>query len=348
MHLQDLLAAHDIGVGHHDLAVEASRPQQGGVQHVRPVGGGDQDHALVGLEAVHLHQQLVQGLLALVVAAAQAGTAMAADRVDFVDEDDAGRVLLALLEHVAHPAGADTHEHLHEVGARDREEGHVGLAGDGAGQQRLTGARRAHQQAALRDLAAEALEALRVAQELHDLLQLLLGLVDARHVLEGDAADLFRQQARLGLAEAHGLAAAALHLAHEEDPDADQQQHREPGDQDLQERIYLLLRHGLDADAIGPQFGDQIGVVRRIGLELAPVVNWPEMVWPWIFTSRIWPPSTLSRKSEKAISICGPRVALPWKRLNRAKISSSTTIQRAAFRLKFTFETFRLALASQP
>jgi energy-converting hydrogenase Eha subunit H len=56
----------------------------------------------VRLETVHLDEQLVQGLFALVVTAAEAGAAMTADRVDFVDEDDAGRVLLALLEQVAH------------------------------------------------------------------------------------------------------------------------------------------------------------------------------------------------------------------------------------------------------
>ena len=54
------------------------------------------------LEAVHLDEQLVQRLLALVVAAAEAGAAVTADGVDLVDEDDAGRVLLALLEQVAH------------------------------------------------------------------------------------------------------------------------------------------------------------------------------------------------------------------------------------------------------
>ena len=61
-------------------------------------------------------RELVQRLLALVVAAAEAGAAMTADGVDFVDEDDAGRVLLGLLEHVAHAAGADADEHLDEVG----------------------------------------------------------------------------------------------------------------------------------------------------------------------------------------------------------------------------------------
>ena len=149
--LEDLLAAREVGIGHHDLAVEAAGTQQRRIEHVGPVGGGDQDHALVGLEAVHLDQQLVQRLLALVIAAAETGAAMTADGVDFVDEDDAGRVLLGLLEHVAHAARADADEHLDEVGARDGEEGHVGFARDGAGEQRLAGARRADQQHALGD-----------------------------------------------------------------------------------------------------------------------------------------------------------------------------------------------------
>ena len=60
------------GTRHHDLAVEAARAQQRRVEHVGPVGRGDDDDAFVGLEAVHLDQQLVQRLLALVVRVAEA------------------------------------------------------------------------------------------------------------------------------------------------------------------------------------------------------------------------------------------------------------------------------------
>ena len=98
---------------------------------------------------------------------------------------------------------ADADEHLDEVGAGDGEERHVGLAGDGAGEQRLAGAGRADEQHAARDAPAEPLELLRVAQELDDLLQVLLGLVDAGDVLEGDAAMRLGQELRLRLAEAH-------------------------------------------------------------------------------------------------------------------------------------------------
>jgi len=66
--LEDLQAPLDVGPAHVDLPVEAAGAQEGGVEDVGPVGGGDQDHPLGGLEAVHLDEQLVQGLLALVVA----------------------------------------------------------------------------------------------------------------------------------------------------------------------------------------------------------------------------------------------------------------------------------------
>ena len=138
----------------------------------RAVGGGDDDHVGVRVEAVHLDEDLVERLLALVVAAAEAGAALAADRVDLVDEHDARRVALGLVEQVAHAAGADADEHLDELGARDAEERHAGLAGDGAGQQRLAGAWRADEQHAARDARAERVELLGVLQELDDFLEL--------------------------------------------------------------------------------------------------------------------------------------------------------------------------------
>ena len=268
VHAQDLLAAVHVRVRHHHLAVEPAWTKQRRVQHVRTVGGSDQDHPLVALEAVHLDQHLVEGLLALVVAAAEAGAAMAADRVDLVDEDDAGRALLALLEHVADAGRADAHEHLHEVRAGDGEERHVGLTGDGARQQRLAGAGRAHQQHALGDLAAQALELLRVLEEVHDLLELGLGLVDAGYVLEGDAALLLGQQLGARLAEAHGAAAAGLHLAHHEEPGADNEKQRRPLQQIAEQGVDVaVLGLGYHLDALASQARHQAGILGRVGLE---------------------------------------------------------------------------------
>ena len=163
-----------------DVAVEPARPQQRRVEHVGTVGRRDDDDVGVGVETVHLDEELVQRLLALVVAAAEPGAALASDRVDLVDEDDAGGVLLGLVEEVAHAAGADADEHLDELGARDGEERHPRLAGHGLAEQRLAGAGRADEQDALRDARAERDELLRVFEELDDLRELLLGLLHAR------------------------------------------------------------------------------------------------------------------------------------------------------------------------
>ena len=145
--LEDRHAALHVRAVEDDLAVEAARAQQRRVEDVRAVGGGDDDHVGVRVEAVHLDEDLVEGLLALVVRAAEAGAALAADRVDLVHEHDARAVALGLVEQVAHAAGADAHEHLDELRAGDAEERHAGLAGDGARHQRLAGARRARRAA---------------------------------------------------------------------------------------------------------------------------------------------------------------------------------------------------------
>ena len=101
-----------------------------------------------------------------------------------VYEDNARRALLGFREHVAHAAGADADEHLLEVAAAHREEGDVRLARYCLGEERLAGSRRAYEEHALRDAAAQALERGGVLEERDDLLDFLAGLVDAGDVAE--------------------------------------------------------------------------------------------------------------------------------------------------------------------
>ena len=171
MHLEDALAADHVGCVDGDLAVEAAGAQQRGVEDVGAVGRRDEDDVGLDVEAVHLDEQLVEGLLALVVTAADAGAAVATDGVDLVDEDDGRGVGLGLLEEVADAARADTDEHLDEVRAGDRVERHAGLTRDGAGQQRLAGTGLAVEQHALGDLGADGEELRRLLEELLDLLR---------------------------------------------------------------------------------------------------------------------------------------------------------------------------------
>ena len=111
---QGLVAPLQIRAVNDDAAVKAARAQQGLIENFRAVRRRKDHDALRGIEAVDLGKQLVQGLLALVVAAEAAVTA-AADGVDLIDKDDSRGDLAGLLEQIAHAARADADEHFHEV-----------------------------------------------------------------------------------------------------------------------------------------------------------------------------------------------------------------------------------------
>lgn len=225
VYLEDLLSALEVGRVHADLTVEATGAQKRGVEDVGTVGRRDHDDVRVRVEAVHLDQHLVEGLLALIVAAAHTGAAVTADGVDLVDEDDGGRILLGLAEEVAHARGADADEHLDEVGTGDGVERGACLAGDGAGEERLAGSGRAVQQHALRDAGADGLELRGVLEELLDLMEFFDGLVGTGDIGEGDRGGLLVDELGLGLAELHDLAAATLH-GRQEPPEQQAEQHQ--------------------------------------------------------------------------------------------------------------------------
>src|SRR5579864_5100310 len=159
---------------------------------------------------------------------------MTSDGIDFVDEDDAGSILLALLEKIAYAAGAYADKHLYKVRARDREEGNIGLARNCSCQQRFTSSGRPDQQDSLGNATAQFLELLRLAQELNDLAQLFLGLFYASHVFERDFLLLHGEQPRPALAKRQRLIPASLHLPDHEEPQRAQQNQRSPGAQQLQ------------------------------------------------------------------------------------------------------------------
>ena len=221
VHLEDGDAAALVGTVHQHLPVEPPCPQQRRIEDFGPVGGGQQDDADRGIEAVEFGKQLVQGLLLLVVAAEGAGRSAASERVELVDEDDAGRGLARLLEQIADPGGADADEHLHELGAGNREECDPGFAGHGAGEQGLAGAGRSDQQNPLGHMGAEPAVALGILEEGDDFLQFELGLIDAGDVGKGDLGVLFDIDLGPRLSDRH-QAAEALAIrqpASEEDPD---------------------------------------------------------------------------------------------------------------------------------
>ena len=149
---------------------------------------------------------------------------MTTDRIDFVDENDAGRLLLRLIKHIANTRGTDTHEHLNKVRAGDREKWHLGLACNGFSQQRLTGTGLSYHQHTTRNTTTELLETTRVSQKLNKLLNVLFGLVHTRDISKGCRNLVFAEKFCLTLPKTHGATTAtatALHLAHKEHEDSE-------------------------------------------------------------------------------------------------------------------------------
>jgi len=155
MDLQDLFPSPYVGPRHYYLPVEPSGAEQGRVQNVWAVGGRHYYDAFVGFEAVHFDEELVEGLLPFVVSAAEPRAAVTPYGVELVDENDAGRMALGLNEEIPYPGGADADEHFDEVAAADDEERNARFAGYRLGEEGFTRPRRAHEQNALGNPAAE-------------------------------------------------------------------------------------------------------------------------------------------------------------------------------------------------
>ena len=274
MHAQNLLATLHVRTVDRHLAVKTAGTQQRRIQNVRTVGGGDQDDRLALLKTVHLDQQLVERLLALVVAAAQAGSALTSHSIDLIDKDDRRGLGLGLLKEVAHAAGTDAHEHLDEVGTRNAKERYARFAGNSLGQQRLAGARRAHEQYAARNLGAQLAVTIRIAQEVADLLELLDRLVHAGNVLKLDLGARGLVGLGVGLAKLHVPVVGTHHLAHKVEHDGDQGDRRKHAHRQVAPKIGVIgvddvLGIGVLRHKLGKRIGADIG--RGEALELARI-----------------------------------------------------------------------------
>lgn len=74
---------------------------------------------------------------------------LSADRIDFINKQNARRMLASHREHISDTRRSNTDKHLEELGSRHRDERHICLASSGFGQQSLTGTGRTGQHGAL-------------------------------------------------------------------------------------------------------------------------------------------------------------------------------------------------------
>ena len=233
VHIQNLLSAANVGQGHIHLSIKTTWAQKGCVQNIWAIGGGHHNDPQIRLKTIHLHEHLVQGLFTLVIAPTQASTTLATHGINFVNENDTRRVLFGVFEHVAHASRAHADKHFHKIRTRDAKKRHLGLTSDALGEQCFTGSWRPHEEQTTRNAATELLKALRIFQKVHHFLHLFFGLVATGDIGKGDGVVVLVEHARFALAETKGTPlATALHLAHEIDPDSNEQQHGAPTHQE--------------------------------------------------------------------------------------------------------------------
>ena len=150
MDLENGDAFGQIGQIYVDLAIETAGTQQGFVENVHAVGRSQNNHAGIGAKAVHLCQELVQRILAFVIAAE--GSVLAARTaygINLINENNARSFFLCLAEEVADATCADADKHFDKIRAGKREERYVGFAGYSLCQKRFSRSGRAYEQRAL-------------------------------------------------------------------------------------------------------------------------------------------------------------------------------------------------------
>ena len=173
------------------MPVEPAGAHQRRIEHIGAVRCRH-DHDRFGRgEAVHFAQDLVEGLFPFVVAAPQPCSALAADSVNLVDEENARGFGTRFVKELAHTRCTDADEHLHEFGTVDRKKTHPGFAGHGAGQECFSRAGRAEKKGAFRDAGAHFVVPLGVFKVVDDLFEFLLDVVEPGNVGECHTVFLF-------------------------------------------------------------------------------------------------------------------------------------------------------------
>ena len=134
MDFEDTSSPADVGAWDDDAAVESPGSEQSGVENVGAVCRRHDDDSVVRFKSVHFDEQLVEGLFAFVVPAAQSGAAISPNGIDFVDEDDASPASLCLIEELTDATCAHADEHFDEIRPRNAIERHASFAGNALGQ----------------------------------------------------------------------------------------------------------------------------------------------------------------------------------------------------------------------
>ena len=214
MHDQNGFALFYVRKRHVHLPVEAAGAQKRGIQNVRAVGRGKHDNAFFAVEAVHFDKHLVERLLALVVSAAEAGSAGAPDGVKFVYKDNGRRALSSLFEQIAYTACTHADEHFDKIASRNMQKRNVRFARNGARQKRFSRSGTSDQKHASGNLRADFAVFFRIFQKIDDFGQFFFRFFLPRNIGEGYLFFICIEKPRTAPSELHSARILHGHLPH--------------------------------------------------------------------------------------------------------------------------------------
>src|SRR5210317_2366165 len=118
--------------------VETTCAEEGVVKDIDTVRRSDDHDTSLIVETIHLGQELVNGLLTLVIGWHVSTTTLLTDSINLINEDDTRLILSCLLEKFSYALGSNTYEHLNEVRGRALDEWDIGFTSDGSSKEGLT------------------------------------------------------------------------------------------------------------------------------------------------------------------------------------------------------------------
>ena len=115
MNLKDLFTPSHIRLPYAYFPVETAGTEDGRIQYIHTVGGCHDYDSFIETKTVHLHKELVQRLLPLIMSAAHSCSPAPCNSIDLIDKDNTGSILLGLLKEVTDSGRADTYTHLYKI-----------------------------------------------------------------------------------------------------------------------------------------------------------------------------------------------------------------------------------------
>src|SRR5690606_12048156 len=125
-------------------------------------------------------------LFTLIVSTAEACATLAADCVNFIDENDTRCVFLSVFEQITNSGSPDTDEHLNKIRTTDREERNACFSGNSTSQEGFTGTRRSDKQNTFWNAGADVCESARIFQEINNFYKFLFLFICSSYIAKTD------------------------------------------------------------------------------------------------------------------------------------------------------------------